>query len=70
MKSIGQFEDTRFDPLVVEQFLKKNLYKLGDMGSKKEFEDMLGFYVDRTSSREDHIQSANSELLATRAESQ
>lgn len=51
----------------METFLKRNLYKLGDMESKRQFEDMLGFYVEKLARREHSIQTSFKHLVEVRA---
>ena len=45
-----------FDSAILEEFLKKNLVKIPDSATKKEFEDMIGFYMEKTARREYSIQ--------------
>ena len=49
-----------FDTPVIQDFLKRNLYLVGDSRSKKELEDMLGFYVEKLCKRENSIQNSYS----------
>jgi hypothetical protein len=57
-----------FDGTLLEEFLKRNLYKLADSSSKKELEDMLGFYIEKMARREHNIQNSFGGLLKIRAE--
>ncbi len=66
--STDQMISEEFDQEILEQFLKTNLHHLADNGSKKEFEDMLGFYLDKVDRRENSIQSSYGTLLQIRAE--
>ena len=44
-----------YDSCVIEEFLKRNLHKLPDSYSKREFEDMIGIYVEKSARREHQI---------------
>ncbi len=53
--SSDQIMSLEFDTEVIEDFLKWNLHKLPDSYSKREFEDMIGFYLEKSAWREHQI---------------
>jgi hypothetical protein len=61
--SVDQILKTDFDTFILQEFLKKNLHKIPDAASKKEFEDMIGFYMEKTARREHSIQQASGGLF-------
>lgn len=60
-------KETKYDHALIAEILKKTLFKLEDSESKKEFEEMMHFYIEKIASREHQLQEAFAHSLDARA---
>lgn len=62
--SVDQTIKVDLDSIMLQDFLKQNLYKIPDNATKREFEDMIGYFMEKTARREYSIQQSSGGLFS------
>jgi hypothetical protein len=62
--SIDQSIKVDLDSAVLQEFLKTNLFRIPDNATKREFEDMIGFFMEKTARREYSIQQSSGGIFS------